>query len=224
MFHRSCEARKAMRRLAAARSRFYDPAVRGSEFVLWDLPDQKGVERIHRGAFDNVLNRIQRGQFHGRPPEVPGDTIACFNHQRMLILGRASSGTLQLAITPNGVEYTTTPGESQAYRDARDMIKRGDVIGSSFYAHLSKDDFTWDMEGDVAVRNVRSVSFVTDVSPVVDPCYTATTAELRSADSSPVLEAWRSYQAVQSASRRAVEAEAELRERELYLLERGLTK
>ena len=152
------------RGLVGMAATFYD-GTRATEFRL----GKNTYERIKRGAFDRAIREMD-------------DTIACFNHNRSKPLGRRSDGTLKLAVSFGGLEYFIEESNSPTYRDTHEFIKRGDVTGSSFYAFLAKSDYAEFEERGRWIRAIHNVSFLADVSPVVSPCYTATTVSVRSSD------------------------------------------
>lgn len=132
-------------------------------------------EVILPGAFDKILNRQRAKQ----------DVVALFNHDSNIVLGRASSGTLELSSDDKGLRYVITPPTTRA--DIVELIQRRDVKGSSFAFTVGKDgeSFATD-EGGGALRQIREVSGLYDVGPVVTPAYpqTSTQVALRS------YEAW----------------------------------
>jgi HK97 family phage prohead protease len=131
-------------------------------------------EMILPGAFDKVLGR-ERGR---------QDVVALFNHNSDIVLGRTSSGTLELSSDDKGLRYVVTPPVSRA--DVLELIQRRDVKGSSFaFTVDSKGEaFVPDEKGN-AIRHIREVSGLYDVGPVLVPAYPASTAGV----------AMRSYQA-----------------------------
>jgi HK97 family phage prohead protease len=131
-------------------------------------------EMILPGAFDKVLGR-ERGR---------QDVVALFNHNSDIVLGRTSSGTLELSSDDKGLRYVVTPPVSRA--DVLELIQRRDVKGSSFaFTVDSKGEaFVPDEKGN-AIRHIREVSGLYDVGPVLVPAYPASTAVV----------AMRSYQA-----------------------------
>ena len=124
-------------------------------------------EEIMPGAFDRILNR-QRGKH---------DVVALFNHDSNIVLGRTSSGTLELSSDDKGLRYVVTPPATRA--DVMELIQRRDVRGSSFA-------FTVDREGEKfrtaedgkAIRQITEVSGLYDVGPVLVPAYPATSASV----------------------------------------------
>ena len=137
-------------------------------------------EEILPGAFDKILNR-QRGK---------GDVVALFNHDSNIVLGRSSSGTLELSSDSKGLRYVVTPPVSRA--DVLELIQRRDVRGSSFAFTVGKDGEAFRTgEDGKAVRQIREVSGLYDVGPVLVPAYPSTSAAvaLRS------YEAWLATQA-----------------------------
>ena len=131
-------------------------------------------EMILPGAFDKVLGR-ERGR---------QDVVALFNHNSDIVLGRTSSGTLELSSDDKGLRYVVTPPVSRA--DVLELIQRRDVKGSSFAFTVDAkgEAFVPDEKGN-AIRHIREVSGLYDVGPVLVPAYPASTAGV----------AMRSYQA-----------------------------
>lgn len=131
----------------------------GTEYRLW----KNTVERIMPTAFDRVIDE--------------GDDVrALFNHSADQVLGRTKSGTLSLEIRDDGLHYSVEPAETTVYRDVAEMIKRGDVDGSSFGFEIL--DEKWKREGELEVREIYSVKLY-DVSPVTFPAYEGTAVGLR---------------------------------------------
>lgn len=114
------------------------------------------------------------------------DFVARTNHLSQNLLGRNKSGTLTYRIDDKGLWYSVYLGDlsehdkwSQARKDLKDNLERGDIDESSFA-------FTIDYENDGYVREDRSddnmipryrvnkILKLYDVSPVVDPAYSGT--------------------------------------------------
>jgi len=150
-------------------------------------------EEILPGAFDKILTR-QRGK---------QDVVALFNHDSNIVLGRTSSGTLELSSDEKGLRYVVTPPVSRA--DVMELISRRDVRGSSFAFTVDKsgEGFRQGDDGN-AVRQIREVSGLYDVGPVLVPAYPATSAAV----------AMRSYEAWMQ-SQQAVDIPAEIAKRSL---------
>jgi HK97 family phage prohead protease len=150
-------------------------------------------EEILPGAFDKILTR-QRGK---------QDVVALFNHDSNIVLGRTSSGTLELSSDEKGLRYVVTPPVSRV--DVMELISRRDVRGSSFAFTVDKsgEGFRQGDDGN-AVRQIREVSGLYDVGPVLVPAYPSTSAAV----------AMRSYEAWMQ-SQQAVEIPAEIAKRSL---------
>ena len=136
-------------------------------------------EMILPGAFDKVLSR-QRGK---------QDVIAVFNHDPNILLGRTSSGTLQLSSDDKGLKYTVTPPAERA--DIISLILRRDLLGSSFAFTVAKDSESFSSDANGAVRTIREVSGLYDVGPVVNAAYSSSTTGV----SMRSYEAWKASQA-----------------------------
>jgi HK97 family phage prohead protease len=99
------------------------------------------------------------------------------NHDPNKLFGRVSSGTLRLQDTSEGLSFECDFPDTQAARDAYASIQRGDMHGCSFKFGTDTGDDEWSIENDtergrkVAVRKIRNVSVLDDVSAVTFPAY-----------------------------------------------------
>lgn len=150
-------------------------------------------EVIRPGAFDRILAR-QRGK---------QDVVALLNHDSNLILGRTSSGTLELSSDEKGLKYTVTPPDTQVGRDVISLVRRRDLRGSSFAFAVNEKGENWTSDDQGAVREIRDVSLLADVSVVLTPAYPA----------SSVAVAQRSYEAWLASQETTQEPAAPLAER-----------
>jgi HK97 family phage prohead protease len=122
-------------------------------------------EEILPGAFDRILSK--RGK----------DVVALFNHDSNIVLGRSSSGTLELSSDDKGLKYVVTPPVSRA--DVLELIQRRDVRGSSFaFTVEPKNESFRTGEDGKAIRQIREVSGLYDVGPVLNPAYPSTSASV----------------------------------------------
>jgi HK97 family phage prohead protease len=134
---------------------------------------QKVREIIRPGAFSSALRSRQ-------------DVVAYYNHNlkgmgTSLPLGRVSAGTLRLFEDSHGLRYEIDPPDTQATRDLLLSVKRGDVRNSSFsFTVRTATGERWSRTDDGIVRELLDLN-VTDISPVADPAYKATSCECRSA-------------------------------------------
>ncbi|GGP68775.1 hypothetical protein GCM10010214_49030 [Streptomyces abikoensis] len=119
------------------------------------------------------------------PATARNDVLATFNHSVDNVLGRRSSGTLRLTADSEGVRYEIDIPNTQAGHDVAELIKRGDVVGSSFTFRVNpggqeraSDD---DPETGLPIRVVTSMT-VYELGPVTNPAYPTTTAGARALD------------------------------------------
>jgi len=133
-----------------------------------DSEDMGFIERIAPGAFKNSLKT--------------SDVRALFNHDSNIILGRKSSGTLELKEDKKGLFMSVTPPDTQLVRDmVLSPIERGDVTQQSFGFTVQSDD--WDYrDNEPSIRTITEIRELFDVSPVTFPAYPDTAVALRSLD------------------------------------------
>ena len=135
----------------------------GTEYDL--TGDGSAIERIDRRAFDRAL-------LEGH------DVRGLFNHQSENLLARVSSGTLSLSTDSVGLLYRMQLPDTQLGCDVRELVRRGDLSGSSFAFILT--GARWEtLDDGTEVRHIEDLDLL-DVGPVTFPAYEATTAGLRS--------------------------------------------
>jgi HK97 family phage prohead protease len=138
-------------------------------------------ETILPGAFDKVLNR-QRGK---------RDVVALFNHDANQLLGRTSSGTLELSSDEKGLRYSVVLPNTELGRTIAELTARGDLRGSSFAFTVEQKGQSWAPgEDGVPRRSIREVSGLFDVSVVTHPAYSSSSAAVARRS----MEAWMAEQ------------------------------
>jgi len=122
------------------------------------------VERVAPGAFAQTLQEQ--------------DIRALFNHHEDHVLGRLSAGTLRMVEDGDGLSYEVDLPDTSAGRDVAELLRRGDVTGSSFGFRVIEDEWG-ETEAGFPLRTLKQVS-LRDVGPVTFPAYTDATSALRS--------------------------------------------
>lgn len=126
----------------------------------------EGYEIIGRSAFDDVSKREDT------------DVRALYNHDRSMLLGRQSSGTLRWSVDSTGLPFEVDLPDTQLGRDIRVLLERGDLDGCSFaWVEGEYDIKTRTAGGNVKVHT--RVDRLVDVSVVTIPAYPGTSAKLR---------------------------------------------
>ncbi|MBJ2111123.1 MULTISPECIES: HK97 family phage prohead protease [Proteus] len=103
--------------------------------VLWD----EFVEQFALNAFSNSLAN-------------GCDVLCLYEHDYTNLLGRTTSGTLQLTEDETGLRFELTPPDTQLGRDVLTLVERGDISGMSFGFRTIKDQ--WDIGQEPYVRTV----------------------------------------------------------------------
>ncbi|MFC9739150.1 HK97 family phage prohead protease [Streptomyces noursei] len=109
------------------------------------------------------------------------DVFATFNHDVNNVLGRASSGTLRTGEDAEGGWYEIDLPNTTVGRDLAELLKRGDVRGSSFTFRVNQDGqrraANDDSETGLPVREITRMDVV-ELGPVLNPAYPTTDAGL----------------------------------------------
>lgn len=149
-------------------------------------------EKIAPGAFSKALK---------------GDIRSLFDHNTALILGRTKSGTLRLSEDERGLKYEVDLPDTQAGRDLRVSMDRGDIDGSSFAFRVLKQ--SWDESREVPLRTIEEVELF-EVGPVTFPQYPEAEVGLRSLTADRSEREQKEHNAAQAKARIAArKAEAE---------------
>lgn len=111
------------------------------------------------------------------------DVKCLFNHNREALLARSNQGegTLKLTIDEVGLRYEFEAPRTVDGEKVLELVRRGDIVGSSFAFSCQGDDacrYYEDADG-MLHRVVSRITGLYDVSPVIDPAYTATSVEAR---------------------------------------------
>ena len=106
------------------------------------------------------------------------DVLALADHDPTKVLGRTSTGTLQLRETSEGLEYRLTLPDTTVGNDLRALAARGDLGGVSFGFRAIRDSWA----GEVRTLHEVELHEVSIVSAW--PAYAKTTVSLRSRQSS----------------------------------------
>ncbi len=122
------------------------------------------VERVAPGAFRKTLQEA--------------DVRALFNHEADHLLGRKSSGTLRMMEDDKGLRYEIDLPNTTLGRDVGELLRRGDITGSSFGFRTIGDEWAETDDG-YPLRRLTEVA-LRDVGPVTFPAYTQSEASLRS--------------------------------------------
>jgi len=125
------------------------------------------IERIAPGAFKRSLR-------------AKNDIKLLWNHSSSDVLGSTRSGTLRLSEDELGLRVEADLPDTQAGRDAKVLIQRGDVTGFSFGFTVPPNGDSWNSEG--TERTLKSVRLLEVSTGVAFPAYPSTngTAQVRS--------------------------------------------
>lgn len=139
--------------------------------VMYDVEKKRFfIEVIERGAITEDL--IQTC-----------DIKALLEHNKERLLARSNmgAGSLLLSVDDYGLAYKFEAGNTQDGNDALEMIKRGDLYGSSFsYWTDEKKNVTYQKKDGIWLRTIHKIDKLFDVAIVSDPAYFGTDVTVRS--------------------------------------------
>ena len=127
------------------------------------------IERIAPGAFKRSLRSRN-------------DVKLLWNHDTSTVLGSSRAGTLTLTEDDKGLRVSAVLPDTQAGRDAKVLIQRGDVTGFSFGFTVPRGGDSWNEDG--SERTLNYVRLLEVSTGVAFPAYTTTngTAQVRGLD------------------------------------------
>lgn len=96
--------------------------------------------------------------------------VRCFlNHDSTKLLGRTSSGTLELTVDDIGLHFRCTLPNTSTGRDAMELVKRGDLNQCSFGFTVAKDK--WMKGQNIMKRSINKIKSLLEISLVSIPAY-----------------------------------------------------
>lgn len=135
---------------------------------LYDPKLGEFVEVIDPKAFDRTLK------------ESP-DVRALYNHDTNLVLGRTKSGTLTLTVDDVGLYFEVELPDTQAARDLRESVRRGDIDGCSFGFFVEADEVE-EREDGPPLRRLLDVTLFEITTGCAFPAYEDTSVSLRTVE------------------------------------------
>ena len=128
------------------------------------------------GGFTEI---IRPGAF--RKAIEDADVRALFNHDSNYVIGRTTSGTLNLEENQRGLKFEAIPPDTSWAKDLLKSIERGDISQCSFSFRVARDGEKWtEQKEGLAQRELLELDFIGDVGPVTFPAYPQTTVQARS--------------------------------------------
>lgn len=164
--------------------------LRGYAAVYFNEADTAGTQYVMRFDFGGgeryeIVERLMPGAFNGADLR---DVSCLWCHKRDQVLGRTTSGTLDLTRDDIGLAYRCHAPQFGAGPMAVESVHRKDVTGSSFHMVDVVDEFRkarddeYDNDADRddpgVVRVIREITSLgaLEVSPTSFPAYTGTMA------------------------------------------------
>lgn len=128
----------------------------------------------HEAAMRGHLERIEPGAF--ADSLQTRDVLALWSHNDAAVLGRTSSGTLQLNEDRKGLAYRLDLPDTSHGRDAAELLRRGDIGGASVGMVVDRERWSQDSYG-YPVRSIQAATLI-EISLVGMPAYPTTSALL----------------------------------------------
>lgn len=122
-------------------------------------------EKIAPGAFADAIRK--------------SDTVALFNHDSNIVLGRTSNDTLRLKEDETGLHMEVDLPDTQAANDLYILVERGDIHQQSFGFIVESQEWKYGEKGEPDERTITKVRELFDVSPVTYPAYPDTSVAKR---------------------------------------------
>lgn len=169
-----------------------------------------GVEsRILSDYWDNYREVIEPGAItEERLKEM--DIKMTMYHNREKILARSTNGegTLKLTVDDVGVKYSFEAPNTVDGDTALELVKRGDLSGSSFMFWTDERNVSYERRSDdIMLRRVKTIGMIYDMTIAADPAYEQTTVAAR--------EAYKRLELPKGKQTVSVKLERDRREREL---------
>lgn len=160
--------------------------------------------RVMVGVDAGFKERFARDAF----TNLDDDIIVTVEHQASMLLGRTSAGTARVESRSAGLFYEVDLPNTTPARDLAQLVKRGDISGSSFEFVADEDEWREKKSGTIERTITKARLF--QVGPVATPAYdgSASSVSMRSVEKfEKLVEAHRSEEDEESSERIRREAE-----------------
>lgn len=105
------------------------------------------------------------------------------NREKLLARSRFGVGSLRLSVDEVGVRYEFEAPNTVDGDTALELVKRGDLSGSSFIFWVGMGDFTREKGKDgIYLHRVKNIRRIDDVTIAADPAYEQTNVMAREAE------------------------------------------
>lgn len=151
--------------------------------VVFGQESRVMYDREKRRAFVEVIEKEAITEELLRSCDVKA--VLEHNKQRLLARYIRGVGSLILELDDYGLKYRFEAPNTVDGDFAIEMIKRGDIFGSSFAYFVNDKDkskVTYSMKNGLLIRTVHKIDMITDISPVSDPAFFGTDVTVRSMD------------------------------------------
>lgn len=102
------------------------------------------------------------------------------NREKILARSRNGEGTLKLTVDDVGVKYSFEAPNTVDGDTAIELVKRGDLSGSSFIFWVGMNDLTRERGKDgIYIHRVKNIRSIDDMTIAADPAYEQTTVAAR---------------------------------------------
>lgn len=154
----------------------------GQALVLEGRPIVFGVPTTINDPAGSYTEVIQRGALDSADLS---DVRLLFNHDLGRVPLARTPRTMQLAISPAGLEMRATLADTEDARAVYEAVRRGDLSGMSFAFVVRKGGDSY--EARTNTRTISRIDKVLECSVVPFPAYPAASVEARSAMSAGLL-------------------------------------
>jgi len=107
--------------------------------------------------------------------ELADDVRLLYQHEFTELLGRTSSGTLEIELRADGVYFSADLPNEFRGESVAELVGRGDLRGCSFAMRVLEQN--WDYSADPFRRTIRR-AVIGEISIVCSPAYPATWVEV----------------------------------------------
>ena len=139
----------------------------GGYVVRWDKLSEEMYgfrEKVVKGAFLKSLSEMR--------------VLSFWNHNSDMVLGNTANESLKISEDERGLKFELNLPDTTAGRDARALIKRGDVKGMSFGFRTLREE--WDESDPKKITRTLLEVRLYEVSPTPMPAYSSSSVAARS--------------------------------------------
>lgn len=146
--------------------------------IVFDSPSQVMFDWAREEQFVEVVSRDAITQEWLDTQDIM--LLGMHDDKQVIARSNMGKGSLTLTVDKRGVKFSTEIPDTTIGKNIAEMVKRGDMGGSSFAFWTERQNCTWSRNAKkMLVRTINRFNIIREISVVARPAYQKTSVNVR---------------------------------------------